>query len=92
MNLKEKYNTELKGCLFTVFNTSDDTKYKFGKILDNGDISITWVIDNIVYSNRNSYTILNAYELIRKGVWIIDINDIRKKKLKKLMNGFSRKI
>lgn len=84
----ERYNTKYKDLSFCVANDTEKKMIYVLGYLDDDNITI-------LHSDRSycgSYHLTVVLNYINSDIWILDKNSIRKKKLEKLMNGFSRKI
>lgn len=87
MDLVDCYNKYLLGKRF-VHMVNPNVYDTFSKI-ENKKISIKW---GDSYKQKFYYTIPEVFDLIECGNWILTKRTLRKIKLEKLLNGFSRKI
>lgn len=78
MGYIEQYNKYYKGRQFTV---DDSTIFTYGEVVGYNNVVIRW--DGI----RNSvYDIVEVFDNIENGTWVLSIVDERKKKLEHLLN------
>lgn len=71
-----------KGMVFTVNGKSN--RYFIGDILANGYVEIKWVNEFSKEIDSTSYKYEQVIRFIENGGWVIDYNQLRKDKLKKL--------
>lgn len=86
MDIVERYKIELLGNDFNHILTHPNI-YTFGEIINDEIVAITW---GKLEHEKSQYKIIDIYHYIEIGDWILSNETIRKIKLKKLLNGFSR--